>query len=168
MNPDATPPAAQTCILVVGMHRSGTSALTRVLNLLGAELGEGLMAPAPGNPGGFWEKREVADLNDLARCAADLSGDRDYVNVALRRGGIVGIGRAVGSALEIEQPGQRTIKLGEIVVALVEGIADRIARPVIRCRANINRLLSHYAMSAVRMVESAVIRVLSAVEPSGP
>jgi GT2 family glycosyltransferase/glycosyltransferase involved in cell wall biosynthesis len=46
------------------MHRSGTSALTRVLNLLGVELGDGLMAPAPGNPLGFWEKQEVADIND--------------------------------------------------------------------------------------------------------
>ena len=66
MNPgvDAPTATAPTCILVVGMHRSGTSALARMLNLLGVELGTGLMAPARGNPGGFWEKQEVADLND--------------------------------------------------------------------------------------------------------
>jgi hypothetical protein len=28
----------RTCVLVLGMHRSGTSALARVLNLLGCDL----------------------------------------------------------------------------------------------------------------------------------
>lgn len=57
-------PAPPTCILVVGMHRSGTSAVARLLGLHGAVLGEGLMPPGPGNPKGFWEKQEIAALND--------------------------------------------------------------------------------------------------------
>ena len=61
------PPVA---VLVLGMHRSGTSAVTRVLNLLGAELGTDLMPPGPDNPGGFWEHREVVAVHD--RLLADL------------------------------------------------------------------------------------------------
>ena len=46
------------------MHRSGTSALTRVFSLLGAELPRELLAPAPDNPRGYWEPRSVVELND--------------------------------------------------------------------------------------------------------
>ena len=53
-----------TAVLVLGMHRSGTSAVTRVLNLLGAELGQDLMAAAADNPGGFWEHQEVVAIHE--------------------------------------------------------------------------------------------------------
>jgi hypothetical protein len=51
---------------VVGMHRSGTSIVSRILNLLGAHLGpaEDLMPPKPDNPTGFWETLSVAQLHD--------------------------------------------------------------------------------------------------------
>ena len=54
-------------ICVLGAHRSGTSLTARVLGLLGVYLGpeEELMEPAEGNnPAGFWEHREIADLNE--------------------------------------------------------------------------------------------------------
>lgn len=55
---------ASTAILVVGMHRSGTSALTRVLNLCGVALGANLMPAAEGNnESGFWEHMEAVDIN---------------------------------------------------------------------------------------------------------
>src|SRR2546430_7862103 len=50
--------------LVMGMHRSGTSAVTRVLNLLGLRLPRDLLSPAKSNELGFWEGREVVALND--------------------------------------------------------------------------------------------------------
>ena len=50
-------------VVVLGMHRSGTSALTRVLNLLGVELGAALMAAAAGNETGFWEHQGVVDIH---------------------------------------------------------------------------------------------------------
>jgi hypothetical protein len=63
---------------VTGMHRSGTSALARVLNLLGVSLGpeDGLMAPQPDNPTGFWEAREVARFNERLLIEAGGSWDR--------------------------------------------------------------------------------------------
>ncbi len=57
----------RTAILILGMHRSGTSALTRVLNLCGVDLGEHLMPPAQGNnETGFWEHLDAVDLHERA------------------------------------------------------------------------------------------------------
>jgi hypothetical protein len=54
-----------TAILILGMHRSGTSALTRVLNLCGVDLGTRLMPPATGNnENGFWEHLDAVDMHE--------------------------------------------------------------------------------------------------------
>lgn len=48
-------------ICILGMHRSGTSAIARVINLLGVFLGESddMMASSPENPEGFWERNDL-------------------------------------------------------------------------------------------------------------
>lgn len=53
-------------ICVLGMHRSGTSTVTRGLNLLGAWLGEenDIVKPLPENPEGFWERYDVYYLQE--------------------------------------------------------------------------------------------------------
>lgn len=52
-------------ILVLGMHRSGTSAMTRALTSMGVSLGGNLMEPVEGvNPKGFWEDMDIYRLND--------------------------------------------------------------------------------------------------------
>jgi hypothetical protein len=51
-------------IIILGMHRSGTSAISRVVNLLGADLGPNLFPPAPDNPSGFWEHQEIMEINE--------------------------------------------------------------------------------------------------------
>jgi len=50
-------------ILILGMHRSGTSAVTRVCNVLGAELGQSVIAAGPDNPKGYWENQDIVDLH---------------------------------------------------------------------------------------------------------
>jgi len=57
-------------IIIFGMGRSGTSALTRVLSLCGACLPEKLLAPNEANPKGYWEPLEALTVNDafLFRC----------------------------------------------------------------------------------------------------
>jgi hypothetical protein len=52
-------------VVVLGMHRSGTSAVTRALNLLGADVGpaEDLLRDFD-NPGGHWESRTLVAAND--------------------------------------------------------------------------------------------------------
>lgn len=64
------------CILVAGMHRSGTSAATRVINLLGADITRDLMPTAVGvNDRGYWESRKVADIHDRLLHALGSSYD---------------------------------------------------------------------------------------------
>ncbi len=65
----------RTGVLVLGMHRSGTSALTRILNLHGAALGEDLMQAGPDNPGGFWELREAVAIHERLLSALGMSWD---------------------------------------------------------------------------------------------
>ena len=50
--------------IVCGMHRSGTSAMARLLSIGGCALPRTLMAPAPDNPLGFWESDVVVAFND--------------------------------------------------------------------------------------------------------
>ncbi|MDE7240476.1 glycosyl transferase family 1 [Desulfovibrio sp.] len=51
------------CLLVLGMHRSGTSALTRGLMALGASLGDRLLPPDSCNPRGFFEDEDIYAVN---------------------------------------------------------------------------------------------------------
>jgi len=63
-------------LVVLGMHRSGTSAVTRLLNLLGADLPGDLMPALPEiNETGFWESEEIADLDDSILASAGSSWD---------------------------------------------------------------------------------------------
>jgi len=51
-------------LLILGMHRSGTSALTGALALRGMHLGNDLMPPAAENPKGFWEHMGVVNIHE--------------------------------------------------------------------------------------------------------
>ncbi|MFZ4792187.1 MAG: hypothetical protein ACOYMW_15075, partial [Candidatus Competibacteraceae bacterium] len=53
-------------IIVLGMHRSGTSAIARLINMMGADTGPSHLIgePAADNEKGFWERQDVRDLND--------------------------------------------------------------------------------------------------------
>jgi hypothetical protein len=51
-------------VLVLGMHRSGTSALARGLQMLGIYLGNNFLSPQPDNPTGYWEDRTIWELNE--------------------------------------------------------------------------------------------------------
>jgi hypothetical protein len=57
--------ASKKAIVVLGAHRSGTSAITRVLSLSGAALPSDLIPPVPdNNETGFWEPRDIVDIHD--------------------------------------------------------------------------------------------------------
>lgn len=60
-------------IFVLGMHRSGTSACTRVLNLLGCVLSGNLLGGGEGNEKGHWEAIEAISLNDEMLASAGSS-----------------------------------------------------------------------------------------------
>src|SRR6185436_11135917 len=72
----------QTIICVLGMHRSGTSVVSKMLSLLGAYLGpeHRTMLPSADNPKGFWEHTGFVDINDeiLTRFGGDWHNPPDF------------------------------------------------------------------------------------------
>jgi GT2 family glycosyltransferase len=65
-------------LVVLGMHRSGTSALTGLLNLMGAYFGseEESTGANEQNPKGFWERQDVRLLNDDLLQSIDCDWNR--------------------------------------------------------------------------------------------
>jgi hypothetical protein len=64
-------------VFVLGMHRSGTSAATRLINILGlqAPVEDDLLPPDVGNPAGYWESSSLVAFNDrlLEALGSDMS-----------------------------------------------------------------------------------------------
>ena len=81
--PPAKVSRQRTVILVLGMHRSGTSALARTVNLLGAAAPRTLMPADPSNPRGFWESNKLVPI-DEAILAAMGSSWHDWQPMPLR------------------------------------------------------------------------------------
>lgn len=65
--------AERTALVVLGMHRSGTSALTGILSRMGADLPRELMAPTDMNVKGFFESQKMMLLNDALLESAGFS-----------------------------------------------------------------------------------------------
>lgn len=65
-------------IIVLGMHRSGTSAVARLLNMMGAYFApERMELPVnSANPKGYWERRDVINLNEDILKSLHVSWDR--------------------------------------------------------------------------------------------
>src|SRR6478672_10740552 len=52
------------CLVILGMHRSGTSLLAGVLGLLGASLPKHMFPPNFANPKGYFEPQKIVGLHD--------------------------------------------------------------------------------------------------------
>jgi hypothetical protein len=65
------PVPKRKAILVLGVHRSGTSSLAHLLNVLGAKLPEELLGPGHGNPLGHWEPKRLIQINKAILAAFD-------------------------------------------------------------------------------------------------
>jgi hypothetical protein len=62
-------------IVVLGMHRSGTSALAGTLDQLGCDMPQHLMPPNENNPSGYFESLAIYQLNDAILASAGTSWD---------------------------------------------------------------------------------------------
>lgn len=73
----ASPPHSSPPVAIVGMHRSGTSMVAKLLQQAGLFLGEeaDLMPPAEENPEGFFEHLGFVRLNDAVLNAAGAGWD---------------------------------------------------------------------------------------------
>lgn len=67
--------AAKTLLMILGMHRSGTSAVTRCCNLLGMHLGAQFIETNEHNARGFWEHSEVVSISESMLAALHSSWD---------------------------------------------------------------------------------------------
>jgi hypothetical protein len=62
-------------VIVVGMHRSGTSAVARGLQALSVYLGKDFLDAQPENPTGYWEDKGVVEINERALKTLGLKWD---------------------------------------------------------------------------------------------
>jgi hypothetical protein len=69
-------------VCILGMHRSGTSVLTRLINLLGAEIGDNdklMKGVEENNPEGFWEHSEIVLIHNKILATLYSSWDATMV-----------------------------------------------------------------------------------------
>jgi hypothetical protein len=74
--PNRLPSLHRDAVVVLGMHRSGTSALSRAFSFYGFAQPQDVMLPQPDNPKGFWEPRGVVELNTAILSALGGSWQR--------------------------------------------------------------------------------------------
>lgn len=74
----------QMIIVVLGMHRSGSSALAKLFVDLGFDPGSNLMPPNKDNPAGYWEDLDIYALNNEILGFLFLSWDQTE-DLSLRR-----------------------------------------------------------------------------------
>jgi hypothetical protein len=72
--PTSTPPK-QCVVVVLGVGRSGTSAVTRGLQALGVELGDRLRPAGGKNPTGFFEDENLLEINRRLRKALGIKAE---------------------------------------------------------------------------------------------
>jgi GT2 family glycosyltransferase len=60
----ALSPQPRPVVVVLGMHRSGTSLLSNMLHVLGVDMADTTDHVSPKNPGGFWERPELVAIHD--------------------------------------------------------------------------------------------------------
>lgn len=67
--------SSRSCVIIAGMHRSGTSALSRVIGLLGCTLPKNLLRANPINATGHWKSERLSSFNDEILDAAGSGWD---------------------------------------------------------------------------------------------
>ena len=121
------------------MHRSGTSAVTRVINLLGADISPDLMPPVAGNnDSGFWESTALMRIHDQLLTALGSNWDDPF----LLPGGWIATSAAEEARTEIEKVLERDFphsrafvvkdpRLGRVLPLWLQLLDRRGVEPVI-------------------------------------
>ena len=73
-------------LIILGMHRSGTSCITKIFNLTGIDLGKNLLQPQRDNPQGFWEDWYLVQINQQILKNSNGSWDKppSEIHVSLK------------------------------------------------------------------------------------
>jgi hypothetical protein len=120
-------------LLVLGMHRSGTSAITRGLLCLGVGLGKELMEPVPEvNAKGFWEDIDIYRLDDEMLHALDTEWNQATPLTSaqfefLRNNGFLQRGRELLQQKSLKAPvfGFKDPRLCRLLAFWQEALAER-------------------------------------------
>ena len=102
--PTIAPTAAaqpRRVVVVLGMHRSGTSAVAGCLHRLGIDFGPRLMPATPDNPRGYYEHIDLVNLHDRLLLALGRSWDDTFPFPAPGWEDEAGISRFRAEALEL-------------------------------------------------------------------
>ena len=75
MVPSTASVSPRRAVVVLGMHRSGTSVVAGCLQRLGVDFGPRLMPPNPDNPRGYFEHNDLVNVHDRLLLALDRSWD---------------------------------------------------------------------------------------------
>ena len=59
-----SPKQNQRIVMVLGMHRSGTSLLANLLRVAGVDLGSRMVLPDANNPAGYWEQADIVQMQE--------------------------------------------------------------------------------------------------------
>jgi hypothetical protein len=65
----------KTAFIILGMHRSGTSALTKIINILGASIGDSLVPGRYDNVKGFFEHADIMNIHEELLSSLNSSWD---------------------------------------------------------------------------------------------
>ena len=74
-SPKSKKTPARTCLVILGMHRSGTSALGGLLNLLGCDMPRRAIGGEGANPKGYFESAPLNKLNNEILASAGSAWD---------------------------------------------------------------------------------------------
>ncbi len=66
---------ASRAVILLGMHRSGTSAIARGLAALGIHIGTTFLESQPENPTGYWEDKGIVEINERVLAALNVRWD---------------------------------------------------------------------------------------------
>ena len=124
LDPNESKPDRPPALVVTGCHRSGTSAMARVLSLAGADLPRDMMASAFDNPTGFWEPAAIAEFNDTLLASRGSSWDDMFAFSKRHSGG--GADKAdiqkACRLLESNYAGNRPIVLKDPRISILTGV----------------------------------------------
>ena len=92
-------------LIVLGMHRSGTSAMMRVCNLLGVKLGSSMLESNEYNEMGYWEHKGIIEQHDIILKSLDsMRWDslRDIPENWLQKNDVISAKKRIKSILDKE------------------------------------------------------------------
>jgi glycosyltransferase involved in cell wall biosynthesis len=102
-------------VVVLGMHRSGTSALAKALELFGVDLGQNLLAANEYNPKGYFEDNRLVLINDnILRKSRSLWSALQFLEPA----------DLLGAGFEKEQNEAREFLKGKLAQGIPIGLKD--------------------------------------------